>query len=78
MGGVIDDGQALDAAPFCRPVKHGIHRPDWVGGGLTRQRMAFRDRDFLPLAPPRLQASPGIKPAYPLVIDDLPGLAQFR
>lgn len=25
MGGVIDNRQVLDAAPFCRPVEHKIH-----------------------------------------------------
>lgn len=78
MGGIIDDRQALDAAPLCRPVEHEIHRPQLIGCLGTLQRVAIRNRNLLSLAPFHLQTRFGIEPIHALVIDDLSRLTQFQ
>lgn len=78
MGRIVNDGQALEAAPFSRPVKHEIHRLHLVGGQRSLQGMAVGNRDLLPLAPSHLQACLGIQPIHAFVIDDLPGLPKLQ
>lgn len=69
VSGIIDNGQALDDTPLCRPLAHEVHRPDLFGRHMSRQRVTVCHRHFLALTPANLQTRLGIEPVHPLVID---------
>jgi hypothetical protein len=75
---IIDNGQALDGATFCRPGEHKIHRPDMIGSQRAFQWVTVSDWYLLSLSPPDLQTCFGIEPIYPLVIHHHASLPELQ
>lgn len=43
LGGVVNDGQALDYSVFRGAIKHEIPRPNLIGGGRAQQGLTLAD-----------------------------------
>jgi hypothetical protein len=76
--GVIDDGQALQHAPFRRPVEDEIRRPHLVRRLRPDQRLAIDYRHLLPSPTLHLEPRLRVGPIDALVIHGAPFLPELQ